>query len=740
MLAASDTDNLWHALAEAKRSNATFSDSQTLYPVTHDDVLVWYIPPFVEHPLRQQVHQAEFFILTQLPSRNAVTANPTLALQKCQFIAIGEANAAVPLEWPTMQTSTPPTHHYRLCWPDQCLYPLAKDRARYYLSYLSLTPKPPPLSIDLLCDPLPVVALISPPTNASNCSYLGSQIFIDNKGDKSFPSPLVYTLEPCGVCRQNQPSQSGQASEADRYLSIAAIEQRLGEWWIAHNERTTTYDLHYRLLGPGPAPMDSNEPESWAHQSTVTVHANWQAPRHDPAGAAVCLQPPPHSCHVTTTLVSVPGTVDTHTHEALVGLLDELQYLMVWHEIAQDRLAWPDKSTTTSQTTSANSFATRVQSFFQNLAEAQGSTSPAADESDDTDWLFDLPTRKDHDFTEQFWVLCQKAQGAVDLNTAMSGLADGLESGSLKPIVNRANRTALAQVVRDFIKLSQSETLPDYDDQRERLASILEHWIDQPLEVLIEAGIYKLRLDYCFYLIGNNLATHQQLEYFLDSMVSPGEQIARLNQLHRCLEVWHQLRATIHLFPYETMRQVVAKVLVNGRARGQGMLTHVLDASADTSANQSVLGDDEPLVLRVTMPRFSNGTNVMMDSLVASADIYAWSVTMTKGDCNEPMTNPTRYQFTVTRDPRWVAAGQDLQEGNANRTEGDVPEWKNNAGLSPDAYDLSDEDHGSTQPRDCRHTEGNRSDDQPHFPHLTRAGMAPEQYHLVAATTLPAAL
>ncbi|KAJ1968898.1 hypothetical protein H4R35_006297, partial [Dimargaris xerosporica] len=122
------------------------------------------------------------------------------------------------------------------------------------------------------------------------------------------------------------------------------------------------------------------------------------------------------------------------------------------------------------------------------------------------------------------------------------------------------------------------------------------------------------------------------------------------------------------------------------------------------------------------------------------ANIYAWSVTMTKDDCTEPTASPTCYQFTVTRDPRWIAATQNSKQGNAKRIEGGISEWMGTASLSPGALDLAEEDHSSTQPDTGRHADKNSNDDLPHPLPSAKVGMAPEQYYLMAGTTLPIAL
>lgn len=46
------------------------------------------------------------------------------------------------------------------------------------------------------------------------------------------------------------------------------------------------------------------------------------------------------------------------------------------------------------------------------------------------------------------------------------------------------------------------QTAPDFDEQKEAISRTFDYWLEQPLEVMVEIGIWKLKRDFCFYLIG----------------------------------------------------------------------------------------------------------------------------------------------------------------------------------------------------------------------------------------------
>ncbi|RUP50336.1 hypothetical protein BC936DRAFT_139596 [Jimgerdemannia flammicorona] len=124
------------------------------------------------------------------------------------------------------------------------------------------------------------------------------------------------------------------------------------------------------------------------------------------------------------------------------------------------------------------------------------------DESVIVDAFSTLSTRKDLDFTERFWKFCQNAQNQDDLIDALTAVIEELETGRLRPMIHKENHSNLGNLIRDCIKLTLLQTTADHDEQRETIGRAFDYWLASPLECLCEVGMFKLRRDYCFYLVG----------------------------------------------------------------------------------------------------------------------------------------------------------------------------------------------------------------------------------------------
>ena len=115
------------------------------------------------------------------------------------------------------------------------------------------------------------------------------------------------------------------------------------------------------------------------------------------------------------------------------------------------------------------------------------------------------------------------ATSLEDLIDALTLVIEELESGTLKTVVcatakhtgqnnktdqpnliqvHSSNYTPFATNVRECLKLSLITNAPDINDQRDSLSKAFDHWIENPLECLVEIGAYKLGRDYAHFLAG----------------------------------------------------------------------------------------------------------------------------------------------------------------------------------------------------------------------------------------------
>ncbi|KAJ3369068.1 hypothetical protein GGF31_005527 [Allomyces arbusculus] len=112
-----------------------------------------------------------------------------------------------------------------------------------------------------------------------------------------------------------------------------------------------------------------------------------------------------------------------------------------------------------------------------------------------------LRPRTGLDFTEQLWGFCRRAVSADDLANALTGVADELEQGRLLPTLERSNPTMIADLCRDCLRLAATQShRTDYAEIRQRITERFDMLTEDPLEWLVEVGIYKIARDLAFHL------------------------------------------------------------------------------------------------------------------------------------------------------------------------------------------------------------------------------------------------
>lgn len=374
--------------------------------------------------------------------------------------------------------------------------------------------------------------------------------------------------------------------------------------------------------------------------STITMEVTFEG-LHEP------LCPPPSSSNVVLKIRACPGTQDPENHTATSHLLKELKKLEVWDQIRRTG-EWVPEGGSSSNNGKEAPLSTRVDAFLENIKleggscvvetsqdghnlDTRGGHGGAGANMVDLDSLDTLPERKDMDFVERVWKFVQAAHHLEDLTDALTGIIEELETGRLLPMVSKSNHTTFANVIRDLLKLHQLQTVADIKEQKESISRMFDYWLESPLDILVEAGISKLRRDYCHYLLGNDLANYNQLDAFLDASLDLTQQIRNLTRLHRVLELWCLVKNNILSIPYETLRGLVQAALEEFRKEAvqSSAINYDDDAQDDeqNSANSSIV--DRRVVYYVSLPKFAGGTGKVVGSLVRSFQPTVWSLALT---------------------------------------------------------------------------------------------------------------
>ncbi|KAJ3086633.1 hypothetical protein HK102_012793, partial [Quaeritorhiza haematococci] len=279
----------------------------------------------------------------------------------------------------------------------------------------------------------------------------------------------------------------------------------------------------------------------------------------------------------------------------------------------------------------------RIERFLQEIENEGGSIRVEDDrgmaqmDSLDLDSLNALPGRQDLDFTERLWMFVQDVDTEEDLKQVIKAVIRRLENGTLQPLINKSNRCALANVIRDLLTTSHTHMTPsELASSCESIAGSFGHWTENVLECMVEVGIEKMRRDYCHYIVGNELASWNQLEYYLDDTLPLDDQILRLRCLHRVLELWSLIKSNIIAVPYEVMREIVQTALrfyMGIVEKGVGDQSGEKGRSGEGEDDVGGEGPESAVVFRMVLPRFSGGIGKMLSGLASSFKPHFWSTT-----------------------------------------------------------------------------------------------------------------
>ncbi|OAJ39771.1 hypothetical protein BDEG_23593 [Batrachochytrium dendrobatidis JEL423] len=317
-----------------------------------------------------------------------------------------------------------------------------------------------------------------------------------------------------------------------------------------------------------------------------------------------------------------------------------LQTLTTWNRIRQEDPQWTscvvDSNTDKTQnkpnlplSNLVDEFLSETKTNLEVLQDAKQNKfefeETGSDSTESSGGFNPLKRRQVFDFAEQVWVFCQQGTLRADITDALTAIIEELETGRLLPRVAKDNLSSFANIIRSCLKLSVQHQAADAKDQRESITATFDFWLEQPLECLVDIGLWKLKRDYEFQLLDGNNASRHQLEFFMDSSLSFDHQILRLWCLHRTLELICLIKCNILVMSSEVLRSITQTTLRYYRNLVEQHETNVTfnDEKVDISLNIDV-----PFTMQVYLPRFSTSTQKTIASLTSSFEISRWKATI----------------------------------------------------------------------------------------------------------------
>ncbi|KAK9762375.1 hypothetical protein K7432_011938 [Basidiobolus ranarum] len=551
--------------------------TESLAFASFEDVFIWYIPKHVYHPIKDQFGPRPFFLITSATEDDQPFS---VAVENINRIVVGPVpTGKKAFLGGTENYLSSGRYSQRCIWPQERVEAISKDSARFYLSNYALTHN------QEIKKSLPAIFIYSFEAIDSEDSKMYSGIEAIVKEDQV--NFLLYQIKDGGCVAK---------SKEDAKAPIPTLEELVEDFQdlvgsTSHEPSESRAFSRYEIL--------SGSVSKESQTSSVTMEVAWD-------GMAKMLSAPPTSALVTLLVKSVDGNLDYENHIATQPLLNELNQLIAWYDCCSQGIPWESK-------VRKQGIASGIDDFLDDVINEGGMAISEETTGVESGMFNTLPVRKDLDFTEKLWKYCQEAVDADEIIDCLTATIEELETGKLQPLVHKGNHSSLANLIRDCLKLSKLQITADYQEQKETISRSFDYWLEQPLECMVEVGISKLKRDYCHYLIGNDLATWDTLEPFLEPTISLEDQLQRLRYLHRILELWSLVKTNILAIPYESLRVLV-----------QDTISHYNQFLSDPEANEFEL----PLYATINLPRFSNETDKLLTSLVRSFDPCYWELSL----------------------------------------------------------------------------------------------------------------
>ncbi|KAJ3186640.1 hypothetical protein HDU85_007460 [Gaertneriomyces sp. JEL0708] len=589
-----EASRLYDALSACKeRAKGT---PEALHGFRRGDVCIWFVPSSVLHPLRDVHGASPFFLATKGEVSDHVEMEVQALLSRTRCVDVGTLQADMMSLLGEMNVERDLTHHEWSIPPTQAdSLPIPIDEARYLLSIYCEAAFHCDPATTLCLEPLYCLTTLPAEPGETIKAYLGSGARIAGSGY----APIIYTVE-CGewVAREDEDGSIEQTARHKAPPTLTDIFEDCND--VLNVDNASDYCLRvyakYDILSESLFKLKPN-----AAGNSIVMEVSWK-------GCQSVLASPPPSAQAILRIRSVCGEHDPENHFATASLRKELMKLVEWDHIRQ-RDCWPPE-TEQSQGRAADRVDDWVRAIKDegfNVTEQQSlpaSNSSMSSVTFDLDASTTLPERQDLDFAERFWKFTSGlATSQADLLLSLTTVIEELETGRLQPLVNKYNPSSFARTIRDLYRLSRMQTASDVDDLKESISRTMDYWLEQPLEVLVEIGIWKLKRDYCFWLVGSGVVRWDELDAFIDATLPLSHQVQRLLKLHRVMELFHLTKSNLVSLPLESLRTLI------------GVAMHTYLESEDP-ATDDLIADDatdamETLMYRFVLPRWGESVKVV---------------------------------------------------------------------------------------------------------------------------------
>ncbi|TPX64768.1 hypothetical protein SpCBS45565_g05665 [Spizellomyces sp. 'palustris'] len=606
-----DVSRLWDILASCQQMAE--DQPEVLNGLAFEDNWIWHIRPGISHPLCDAFGPKPFFLATKRREPfDEDTKVVALPLTRIDCLDVGPRHNDRTSYLSGFHSASSATCEWQIPPCRDMSTPIPTDDARHQPSTTTNTTQF-----------LPIIILYHEPddSGAPKKGYLGIEALPLQKGSQY----KLYHLES---------SEGWVAKEAEQGCTPPpSVEAILEDCYDGFNldRACDPLDFHisakYDILSETLFKSSVDSP-----LSSIVMEVGWR-------GVQKLISSPPPSGHITVKIRNVFGGIDFENHLPTAPLLKELTKLMEWDGI-RCRDDWPDSECELEGAQEARISSNLVDEWVKQIKDEGFVIGESSAESANTTFDLDassaLPPRPDLDFPERFWKFTHEvAMNRNDLAIALTAVIEELETGRLQPMVNKANHSSFARIIRDCYKLVRMQTAPDFDEQKEAISRTFDYWLEQPLELMVEIGIWKLKRDYFYHLIKNDVASWDQLDAFVDATLPLDEQVNRLRRLHRIVELWSLVKTNVLQMPTEGMRALVQAALeyyAGGSDEGE---TNCVDPTAT-------------VMYRLALPRFSSETGKALTGMVAGFEPSIWTLVVT------PESSRRNHKYAAASSPAYM--------------------------------------------------------------------------------------
>ncbi|KAH9275711.1 hypothetical protein BASA83_002012 [Batrachochytrium salamandrivorans] len=584
-----DISVLLGQLLQALATPLPYSWKHPLTSISHGHLLFWTVDPAIAHPLRDIIG-APTFVIVSVKDTFAVDPSDVLDLCWKDVVHVGR-NAR------TGESQN--DSHGRIAIPAckwKSLIPIPLDECRHLLSEIMLQSEHQIT--------VPIIAYTVSTTK----------------------EPLYYGLWPVNGKSLTIISLSYRGDVGFSGHHVASFKSIIPD--IKEIPSKATCSAKYEILARPILMADDGK-----SYSTIDLNVAWDEYDLKP------LCKPLNPSKSILTILNEPGCSDPESYVSLSHIRQQLNTLITWNRIRQDDPEWSSCSSDSRADTdppqsnfplseSVDAFLTEIKTSLETLNDPRPVTKVAEQsESNLTSSLCDfspLKQREGYDFAEQVWIFCQRGRSRGDITDALTAIIEELETGRVLPCVAKDNLSNLANIIRSCLKVSVQKHAMDTKEQRDSIAATFDFWLEQPLECLVDAGLWKLKRDYEFYLLENNITSRHQLEFFMDASLSFDDQIVRLHCLHRTLELVLLIKSNILVLPVDILRSIVQSTL--------RYYIDLIEKHAESSISEGmILNVDKPLVVEVELPKFSAVVQKAVSTLTNCFEVSFWKAIFDAG-------------------------------------------------------------------------------------------------------------